>query len=219
MSFDLALLAKHLPELLAGFQLTVLLAVGILAISTPAALLLALARESNSPTLSWLSAGYVNSFRALPVLIVLYFTFYGLPQFGLSLSPVTAAMLGISIASTAYLSEDIRAGLRGIDPGQLQAARALGLPYWRTVRRVILPQAIRIMIAPYITRAIIIVKATSIAGIVAVSELTGQAYGLISITYRALEFLAVAGLLYLALNALLALLQAYAERRFARIAR
>ena len=219
MSFDLALLVKHLPELLAGFQLTVLLAVGILAISTPAALLLALARESNSATLSWLSAGYVNSFRALPVLIVLYFTFYGLPQFGLSLSPVTAAMLGISIASTAYLSEDIRAGLRGIDPGQLQAARALGLPYWRTVRRVILPQAIRIMIAPYITRAIIIVKATSIAGIVAVSELTGQAYGLISITYRALEFLAVAGLLYLALNALLALLQAYAERRFARIAR
>ncbi|MBM3521472.1 MAG: amino acid ABC transporter permease [Alphaproteobacteria bacterium] len=216
MTFDTALLAKHLPELLSGFRLTVLLAIAILAISTPAALLLALARESAVPALSWLSAAYVNTFRALPVLVVLYFTFYGLPQFGISLSSVAAAMLGISIASTAYLSEDMRAGLRGIDPGQYQAARALGLPYWRTIRRVILPQAIRIMIAPYITRAIIIVKATSIAGLVAVSELTGQAYGLISITYRAIEFLAVAAILYLALNAVLALLQSYAERRFAR---
>jgi polar amino acid transport system permease protein/cystine transport system permease protein len=218
MSLDLALLAKHMPELLSGLRLTVMLAIAILAISTPAALLLALARESHSAMLSWLSAAYVNTFRALPVLVVLYFTFYGLPQFGLSLSSVSAAMLGISIASTAYLSEDIRAGLRGIDPGQYQAARALGLPYWRTVRRVILPQAIRIMIAPYITRAIIIVKATAIAGIVAVSELTGQAYGLISITYRAFEFLGFAALCYLALNALLALLQAYVERRFARVA-
>lgn len=212
---DFSLIAEHRGVLWDAFLLTIYLAIGILGISTPLALLLALARESSIRPLSWLSAAYVNTFRALPVLIILYFTFYALPQLGFTLEPAEAALLGISIASTAYLTEDIRSGLLSIDPGQYHAAKALGLSYPHTIRRIILPQAIRIMIAPYMTRAIIIVKATSLASIVAVSELTGKAYALMSITYRAFEFLAVAAVLYLFLNAVLALLQAYAERRYA----
>ena len=212
---DFSLIAEHRGVLWDAFLLTIYLAIGILGISTPLALVLALARESSIRPLSWLSAAYVNTFRALPVLIILYFTFYALPQLGFTLKPEEAALLGISIASTAYLTEDIRSGLLGIDPGQYHAAKALGMSYPHTIRRIILPQAIRIMIAPYMTRAIIIVKATSLASIVAVSELTGKAYALMSITYRAFEFLAVAAVLYLFLNAVLALLQAYAERRYA----
>ncbi len=214
MRFDL--LTEYWPSMWNGFLITVFLSVVVLGVSTPIAFVLALARQSGRRYISLPAAIYVNLFRALPALIILFFAFYALPQLGLSLSALQAATAGLVLASSAYLTEDIRAGLLAVDPGQHHAATALGLPYWHALRRIYLPQAIPITIPPYITRAIIIVKGTALASLVAVSELTAEAVRAISITYRPYEFLAVAALLYLVINALLAFLQAVAERSIAR---
>jgi His/Glu/Gln/Arg/opine family amino acid ABC transporter permease subunit len=213
VNFDLSLILEYWRQLLAGLSFTVTLSVCVLVLSTVIGLIIALARESNSLILRVPATWYVNTFRMLPLLVVLYFSFYALPEVAFALSPLQAAILGLTLASGAYLSEDIRGGLRGVDAGQWQAARALGLPYLHILRRIVVPQALRIMIGPYISRAIIIVKGTSAAGIVAVSELTGVTYGLISRTYHAFEFLTVAAVGYLALNGLLAGLQAWIEHR------
>jgi len=208
---DFKLVSTYWPQIWQGFVLTTWLSLVILALGTPFGLLLALARQSRLKALSLPAAMYVNAFRALPALVVLFFTFYGLPQLGFTLTPVQAAIIGLTVAGAAYLCEDIRSGLAAVDPGQHHAAKALGLSYWRSLRRIILPQAIPIMLPPYVTRAIIIVKSTALASLVAVNELTGEAVGAISITYRPFEFLAIAAALYLILTGFLAVLQAAAE--------
>ena len=214
MDGGLALLERHGAEIWQGLLVTILLASAILALGTVFGVLVALARESRSRAVSWAAATYVNAFRALPALLVLYFSFYALPQLGVRLTPLQAAVAGLALVGTAYLSEDIRGGLRAIPAGQWRAAAALGLPYGWTVRRVILPQVARIAVGPYMTRAMLIVKSTSLAGVVAVQDLTGVTYGLISLTYQATDFLALTAVIYLLLNTILSVAQLWAERRF-----
>lgn len=210
-----ALLSEYGPALLRGFGVTIALSAAILLAATPVAAALALMRRSPRRALSWTAATYVNALRVVPVLLVLFFTFYALPQLGLPLSPFTAAFVGMTLVGAAYMSEDIRAGFSAVDPGQWRAAEALGLPYGRTLRRIVLPQALPLIAPPYASRAIIIVKGTSLASLVAVGDLTGEAVRATSITYQPFVFLLIAGALYLLLAGGLVLLQSWAERRFA----
>ena len=214
MNSGFALLAAHSAEIWQGLLVTILLASVVLVLGTVFGVLVALARESRIRAVAWAAVIYVNTFRALPALLVLYVSFYALPQFGVRLTPLQAAMAGLVLVGTAYFSEDIRGGLRAIPPGQWLAAAALGLPFGWTVRRVILPQVARIAVGPYMTRAMLIVKSTSLAGVVAVQDLTGVTYGLISLTYQATDFLALSAVIYLLLNTVLSVAQLWAERHF-----
>lgn len=214
---DPAILAEYGPSLLKGFETTIGLSAAILAIATPVALALALMRESRVAALAWPAAIYVNAFRLLPALLVLFFAFYALPQLGLRLSPLTAAIAGLTVVSAAYLSEDLRGSIAAVDAGQYRAAKALGLSYGHTIRRIIVPQALPIAIGPYVTRAILIMKSTAMASLVAVSDLTGAAVRATSITYMPFVFMLIAAALYLVLSGLLALLQAWAERKMRRM--
>lgn len=212
MNFDLRILAEYQAPLMAGVRTTIWLFLAIMAICTPLALLVALARISRNRLLRIVAASYVNTIRALPLLVILFFTFYGLPVFGIFVSPFTAAMIGLTVVTTAFLSEDIRAGLAAVPRGQFEAADALGLSPGRFVRRILIPQALPVLCAPYFTRAIVTVKATSIASMVAVSEITSQSMAAITTTYRSIEFLAFAAAAYLLLSSLLAMLQAIVQR-------
>ena len=214
---DAATLAEYGPSLLHGFETTILLSAIILSLSTPVALGLALMRESRVRWLAWPAAVYVNTFRILPALLVLFFAFYALPQLGLRLTPFTAAVVGLTGVSSAYLSEDLRGSIAAVDPGQYRAAKALGLSWSHAIRRIILPQALPIAIGPYTTRVILIVKSTAMASLVAVSDLTGEAVRATSITYMPFVFLAWAGALYLFLSGVLALLQSWAEGKVRRL--
>ena len=214
MSFDVSIVALHAPELLLGLWRTILLSLATALIATPLALGLALAHEIGGRVLSAIAAIYVTVFRLVPMLVVLYFAFYGLPSLGVSLAPLPAALTGLVIASSAYMGEDLRGGLVAVPAQQWQAARALGLPLGRTLRRIVMPQAIPRMLPPYMSRLTVIVKSTSLAGIVSVNELTGESYDLIAGTYHATEFLTASAGLYVAINGLLALIQALVERRY-----
>ncbi|MFN7322221.1 MAG: amino acid ABC transporter permease [Methylobacterium sp.] len=209
MNYDL--ISEYWPEIWLGFQTTLLLSCLVIAISTPIAFLIAVIRHLRIPGLSPLLSGYVHLFRALPALVVLFFAFYALPKLGFALQPFPAAVVGMVATSVAYVSEDFRAGIAAIGKGQWDAGHALGLGVGRIVRRIILPQAIPIMVPSFMTNAIIIVKATAIASLIGVSELTGASMGAMSITYSALDFLMIAAVLYLIISAVLATLQAIIE--------
>ncbi|WP_172327668.1 amino acid ABC transporter permease [Mangrovicoccus sp. HB161399] len=207
-----SVIAPYWPNLLSGFWITVQLSFWTLLLATPIALAIALARETGPRWAALPLAILVNAVRLLPALIVLYFVFYGMPQFGIRLKPFAAASIGLVAMGAAYMSEDMRGAIAAVPKGQLSAAAALGLPRTHAIRRILLPQALPLMIPPYMTRAIIMVKGTSLASMVSVADLTAEATRASSITYQPYVFLLIAGGFYLALNGILALIQALAER-------
>lgn len=211
-----SLLAQYWPSILEGLWVTVYISAATLILSTPIALLIAILRESRIRGLNIVLIVVVNFVRLLPAVIVLFLVFYGSPQLGMTMKPTTAAILGLTLMGAAYMSEDIRAGLSAVDPGQYKAARALGLSPAHIFRRIIVPQAIPLIVGPYMTRAVIMVKGSSLASMVAVSDLTAAATRASSITYDPFTFIFVAGALYLALSGLLVLFQGWAENHLRR---
>ncbi|MGA0543128.1 amino acid ABC transporter permease [Neotabrizicola sp. VNH66] len=211
-----ARLIEYWPQLWEGLLVTLQISAATLILATPVALLIAILREARVPVVNALLIVAVNAVRLLPAVIVLFFVFYGGPQLGLSLSPMAAAIIGLSVMGAAYMSEDIRAGLSAVDRGQYQAARALGLSPVRIFCRIIIPQAIPLIVPPYMTRAIIMVKGSSLASMVAVGELTAAASRASSITYDPFTFILFAGALYLIISGVLVLFQAWAERHLRR---
>jgi His/Glu/Gln/Arg/opine family amino acid ABC transporter permease subunit len=131
---------------------TVFLTVTSMAIGTVAGLFLALARLSRHGWLSKLVWGYVWIVRGTPMLLHLFFIYYAAPLFGLTLDAIPAAIIAMSLSASAYTSEIIRAGLQAVHHGQEEAARAIGMTYPAIIRQVVLPQAVRIMIPPYMSK-------------------------------------------------------------------
>lgn len=215
MSFDLNLVRDVWPQILAGAWVTLLLFGASLVLGTAAGLVLALMRLSSVKPFVWFAVVFGWVFRGLPVLIVLFFTFYGLPALGLQLTPLQAGILGLGLEAAAYSAEIIRSGLISVDAGQVEAAEALGLSRRRYMRRIVIPQGVRIMVPPYISNAITLLKSTSIASVITVSEMTGISNRLIASTFKPMEILAVVAVIYLTMSTLLVLIQHGLERRFA----
>jgi putative glutamine transport system permease protein len=152
-----------------------------------------------TPPLQALAAGYIELFRNIPLLIVLAFVFYGLPKAGLTLPALESGVLGLSVYTSAFVAEIVRAGLQSINPGQVEAARALGLSYWLMLRLVLLPQAFRIIVPPLGTNFIALVKNTSVATAITVPEIIYQSEFIEGRTFNPDIFL-LAGLLYLVIT-------------------
>lgn len=210
---DLTDLSRYLRLLFAGATFTIYLSLTTLVLSTLLAIPLALVSLSKIRVARWAIATYSWAARGTPELILLFIAFFGLSQVGLKLEPMSAAILAFVTFSTAYNLEILRGGFAGVATGQYEAARALGLPYGRTIRRIILPQVIRIIIPPYATNATTILKRTSLASVVAVSELTATANRLIGSTNRPFEVLLLSGLIYVILNSLIIMLELVLEKR------
>ena len=211
---DFSVILQYWPELWRGFLVSVKLDIALLGLGTILALVVALGRLSSNRWISKAFAIYSLLLRGIPVLVVLYLAYYALPQIGIRLGSYTTVILAVSIATSAYVGEIFRAGIMAIHPEQYQAAKSLGMSWAHMMRRIILPQAFRIILPPYISQAVLVAKGTSIAGVIAVTELTGTAYGLMSRTYRPFEILVVVTALYLLLTSTLAAFQAYLEKRW-----
>jgi His/Glu/Gln/Arg/opine family amino acid ABC transporter permease subunit len=212
---DWTVVADNLPRLLHATVRTVHLTVLTVALGTILGLLLAVLRQSSNNSVSSVVGGYNWLMRVVPTVIIMFFVYYGLPRLGLTLPAFETAVIGAGIQAGAYYGEIFRAGILSVPTGQAEAARALGLSPMRTWRRIMLPQAIRVSVPPYMSNTIIIMKGTSIASIITVDELTGVGNSIISITYRPLEILFAVTAIYLTLNTVLTLIQHWAERRWA----
>ncbi|MFU0780924.1 MAG: L-cystine transport system permease protein TcyL [Citrobacter braakii] len=132
----------------------------------------------------WLARFYISIFRGTPLIAQLFMIYYGLPQFGIELDPIPAAMIGLSLNTAAYAAETLRAAISSIDKGQWEAGASIGMTRWQTMRRAILPQAARVALPPLSNSFISLVKDTSLAATIQVPELFRQAQ---------LDYLAYAG--------------------------
>jgi ABC-type amino acid transport system permease subunit len=163
----------------------------------------------------WLRAlvwGYVWIFRGTPVLLHLFFVYYAAPAFGVTLEAFPAAIIAFSVSSAAYNTEIFRAGLQAVHVGQIEAAQAIGMRYPSIVRKILLPQAVRIIIPPYMSNFISHTKNSSLASVITVQELMLTAQMIYSSTYRAIEILTATGVIYLGLTSCLTGLQYFLER-------
>ncbi|MCA0452340.1 MAG: amino acid ABC transporter permease [Proteobacteria bacterium] len=177
---DFAVVVDNAPILLRGFGYTLFVAFATIALSLALAIPLAVIRESKWRRAAMIVAGYSWIARATPALTVLFVTYYGLPVLGIYLEPLTSAIIGLTLVSTGYNLEFVRAGLRAVPAGQIDAAKSLGLTPYRTLRQVILPQAMVVAVPPLVSNMTLMVKGSSLASLVAVSELTGEAVALIA---------------------------------------
>src|SRR3977135_890077 len=150
--------AEFLPILLQGVWLTVVVTIGSLLLSTVLGLLWALMRVSGIGVLSGVSAGVINVIRGIPIIVLLFYLYFVMPEFGLTLTALQAPILGLGIAYSAYQAENFRACIEAIDKGQIEAAQAIGMSWWQTMRRVVLPQAVRIVLPPYGNIMIMLLK-------------------------------------------------------------
>ncbi len=215
----IALIFQSLPFLLKGLAYTVGLSLGSMILGLILATGLALARLSSSRILSHLARVYISFFRGTPLLVQLFLIYYGLPQFGLLLSPIAAALIGLSLNLAAYASEILRAAILAIDSGQWEAASVIGLSPIRTLQRVILPQAARIALPPLGNTFIGLVKDTSLAATIQVPELFRQSQLITARTFEIFAmYLATAGIYWL-VSSVLSALQNHLEERTSRYTR
>jgi polar amino acid transport system permease protein len=186
---------------------------------------LAVMRVSHSRLLSGFSAFYVWFIRGTPVLIQLLMVHNGIPQmvgsrdFTLFLTPFRSALLTFSINEAAYMAEIVRAGIQAIEPGQMDAAKSLGMPNLQAMRRIILPQALRVVIPPTGNEFIAMLKNTSLAFAVGLVELTNAARLIYAVNFKIMELLVVASIWYLGATTAFSILQAELEARLAIVER
>ena len=203
-----------------GALLTVELAVGALALGVVLGIIGALGRISRHSLPRWLATVYVEFIRGTPMLLQIMFLFIGVPMLykmftgtHMNFSPLVVGLLAMGINSGAYNTELIRAGIQGVDKGQMEAARSLGLSYGRAMRHVILPQAFKRIIPPMVSEFIVLIKDSSLVSTIGVLELMGGARALGTQYYNLLPFLLLASLVYLSLTMSVSVLARRLERR------
>jgi polar amino acid transport system permease protein len=197
MDFDFSVIADHARFLASGVGVTLTLAALSGLSSLVLGFIVALLRLYGPRWLKAIVVLYIDSMRAIPVLVVLVWTFFALPIVtGLTMPPFIAALIGLTVHLAAYAAEIVRAGIESIRPGQTRAARALGLSPAQIVRRIVLPQALVRMLPAFGSLLSITIKDTAIASVIAVGELMRQSETVAGQSFQPIEVYSFAMLLY-----------------------
>jgi His/Glu/Gln/Arg/opine family amino acid ABC transporter permease subunit len=216
MNFDWNVVWQHRDALAAGTVTTVLLTVLTMAIAVPCGIVVAALRLYAWAPVRKVATAYVELFRNLPLILVVYWAFYVLPiMTGLGLSPFATGLAALALNVTAYNAETFRAGINSIRRGQFEAAMALGMSRAQALRRVVVPQALRRVLPVLASTWVSLFKDTSLVSVIAVSELAYVAMQIRSQTFRVLEMLTVLAAIYWLLGYPQAKLVDWIQRRFA----
>ena len=164
---------------------------------------------------------FVNLIRGVPMIVLAYLIYFGVPYLwntilgfgGMTMTALQAGSICLALNCGAYMAEIIRAGIQSVDPGQMEAARSLGLPFWRGMYRVVLPQAIRTMIPSIINQFIITLKDTSILSVIGFPELVNTAKNVVASTFMSFQTWAIVGVMYLIVITILSRSAKVVERR------
>lgn len=217
------ILRNYFSMLLKSLGNTMLLTLLALIFALIVGLIFALMNVGKNRILNFIGTVYVDAVRGVPLIVLAYFIYFGIPQGVKSLgytdfrlTALQAGVIALAMNCGAYMAEIIRAGIESVDKGQMEAARSLGLPYGRSMRKVILPQAIRTMIPSIINQFIITLKDTSILSAIGFPELTNTGKTVASNTMALIQTWAVIALFYLVVITLLSKLAKYMERRIKR---
>lgn len=216
--WDFGAVFGHFDMLVVGLVGTLKLAAVSIVLGVIVGFVIALMRLSRRPLLHVPATAFVDFYRNTPPLVHFFWFFYALPiLIGLSLEPFTAAVLALSTQSGAFYAEVFRGGIVSIERGQWEAARSLGMNYRTALRRVIVPQALRRMVPPFVERSFELTKTTALASSLAYGELLYQAMQVNSITFRPMEvYTTIAAMYFIVLFAASNLMRLF-ESRLARI--
>ncbi|WP_339760893.1 amino acid ABC transporter permease [uncultured Hoeflea sp.] len=202
----------YLPILMQGVYLTILVTLGGFTLATVLGLVLAFMRVSGFRSLSAISRVFVIVVRGIPALVTLFYIYFVFPDLGLSLSAVQAAILGLGIAYSPYMAEVFRSGIEAIDHGQSEAALSIGMGWGMVMRRVILPQAIKVALPPYGSTMVMLLKDSSLASTITVADLSLQGKLLASSTFENTTIFTLVAILYLAMSLPLTALNGWLEK-------
>jgi polar amino acid transport system permease protein len=227
-NFEWDVVAQYLfaPEILSGVGLAIMLTVIAMVLGTVLGTIVAIMRLADNPVMSAAAWAYVWFFRGTPLLVQLVF-WYNLailfPRVELGfvtldanvlITPIVASILGLTLNQGAYMAEIVRAGIVSVDPGQVEAAKALGMKGGKVTSRIVLPQALRVIIPPAGNETITMLKSTSLVSVVAVADLMYQVNVISAQTFQTIPILIVATLWYLAITSVMSVGQAWLERHF-----
>jgi His/Glu/Gln/Arg/opine family amino acid ABC transporter permease subunit len=203
---------EYAPLLLRAALVTIELSIASSVVGTAIGMICALLQVGGPRAIVVVVRIYIWIMRGLPPLVVLIFTYYALPAFSIELEPFPAAVIAIGMGAGAFWAEVFRAGIVAIPAGQWDAARALGLRSHIVLLRVVLPQAFRIILPPYVNGLISLVKETSLASAVTLGELTLASQRAYSASFRPVEILTMTAILYMAMTSFLMVIQSWLER-------
>jgi len=208
------LLKDSLPSLLSGLSVTIELAVISLILAVILGIILGIFSISTSKILKGIATVYIYIIRGTPLMIQALFLYFGVGQaLNIQFDPVVAGIITLTANASAYMAEIFRGGIQAIDVGQMEAARSLGLSYSKAMRKVILPQAVKIMIPSILNQFIVTLKDTSILTVISVRELTESGKIIIARNYKSLEMYAILACMYFIIITALTLVSSYVERR------
>ncbi|MCY6369727.1 amino acid ABC transporter permease [Clostridium ganghwense] len=194
---DVTTLKKAFPILLKGSVTTIELTLMSIAFGTLLAFVISFCKISKIKSLNKFGDLYTWLFRGTPLLIQLFVIYYGLPQIGIKFTSFTAAVIGLTINISAYITEIIRAAIQSIDKGQWEASKALGMNYWQTMFLIIIPQSIKRMLPPMSNEFIALLKDTSLVSAISMGDLMRKSQLVYTATYKPLEVFLLATILYL----------------------
>jgi polar amino acid transport system permease protein len=216
MSFDWSVVLQHRDALIAGTATTILLTVATMAIAVPCGIVVAILRLYGWAPVRALAAAYVEFFRNLPLILVVFWAFYVLPILtGFGLPPLATGLAALALNVTAYNAETFRAGINSIRRGQVEAAMALGMNRVQALRRVVVPQALRRILPVLASTWISLFKDTSLVSVIAVTELAYVSMQIRAQSFRVLEMLTAMAAIYWLLGYPQAKLVDWIQRRFA----
>lgn len=219
MVFDLEVVARYLPFLLQGVGITVEFTLIAFTAGSVLGLFLALARISKNPVFHYPAVAYIDFVRGTPLLAQIYLIHFGLPQiFGYTPVGYIDALLALTLNSTAYIAEIMRAGIESIDRGQMEAARSLGMTYVQSMRYVILPQALRRVVPPMGNEFIALLKESSLVSVIGMEDLMMKSRMMAGRSFRPFEAYFTAALIYLALTLTFSRILGWGERRMGKSA-
>lgn len=212
--FQWGVVFDNLPYLLEGVSMTVKVTLCSLLISLIAGLILGLMRMSKHRLWSTLAKCYIEIFRNTPALVQLIWVYYCLPVLtGINLSPVVSCTIALAVNGTAYCAEIFRTGIQGVEKGQMEAARSIGMGYGKAMRKIILPQAVRAMAPAFVNEFVSLLKYSSLVSVLGVADLTYQAQTLSTTTFRPIEIFTFIGLVYFLLCWCISLAASRLDRR------
>ena len=216
------LVEKYHKFFLEGCKNTLILALFSVLIGTLGGTLLSLCRMSKFKPLKYIAVAIVEFVRGTPLMVQLMFIFYGLPMIGVTFPDISfipnfsrfmAGVVAMSLNSSAYVSEIIRSGIQDVDPGQMEAARSIGFTYGESMRKVILPQAVKNILPALGNEFVTVIKESSIVSVIGIADLMFRTNDVIAVTYRSLQALLIAALLYFVMTFITGRLVSLAERK------
>ncbi|QQA41985.1 amino acid ABC transporter permease [Pelagovum pacificum] len=200
------------PEFLSAAGVTLAVAVAAQLIGIAVGLVLALFGMSRYAPLRWFTHGYIWLIRGTPPLVQLMLLYFGLPQLGIRLTVLQAGLIGLGAYAGAFMAEIIRSGLASVSSDQMQAARSMGFSRLQSIRYVVMPQALRVMLPPFGNEFASMMRTTSLLSVISFEELLRVTRMAINETYRVIELYSVAAVYYLAMYSLWLFVQAYLEK-------